>query len=917
MDVKALTIPLLSLAPALVAYAEQSTWNFDNDTDRFAASSGSGTMGFYDPLATGWGPGATGFGTAGSFGLPLLQGFEFDVMAFPACDADQGYRIIPGFAANGPFGETIGAVSNYTIVMDVLFPSGSTNAWRGLVQTDPANASDGEFFVNPGSGIGINGNYRGSIQPDTWHRIVWAVRAAPDEGQAHRYIDGLAVGAIGTTGSGLGERWSFLTDLLLFTDENGETAAGYVASVSVIDRKLGYEEVVALGGVNPAGADVPGPPAPGYSPSMPRVVGTLGHRGASGCAPENTIPAIEQAFADGAAGTEIDTRITADGAVVVFHDATVDRTTDGTGDIASMTLAEVKALDAGSWFSPAFAGTEVPTLAEALTAAKGRGIIYLDIKTGGQAAGFAAAVAESEFPVEDLWFWTPGDPAYAAEIRAAVPGAKILWGAPDSDWRTDPNYFSDLRALGVIGFSYGHGGADAGFSAAAKAEGMIVEVFTVLDPDSMIAAAEAGVDFIETDLPIVMEMLQPPRMPAASGPSPADGTAELVGNPVLSWVVAEGEIETHRIHFGTSDPPALVAETPADLFQTGALDPGTTYYWRVDTVREGGAVATGPVWQFATAPAPEEGNIAEWHLDGTLEAIAGDVTLAFGAGSESLVAWETSDGASVPHMADGTTAYLRLPAFTSPDQGIDLTFASTDGNGGGDFVNQFTFVFDVLVPAPLDWAPFFNTNPGNTNDSDFFVRSDGAIGIGALGYAPAGSFLADTWHRVIFTADLGAGIVSYYIDGTLVLQRIGGSLLDGRFSLFDAFDGAPQVKLFNDNDGETHEMLIGAVAFVDQMIADETASGLGGASADGIFFRAADPQIIAVAADPETGTATITWTATPGRTYGVEATSTLIEDDWEELDDGVEATGETASFTEEEIDFSTTPVRIYRVFEIE
>ena len=519
-------LPLILLALFLfrtTSLCDQTTWDFEDEVDRFTPKSGSASLSYHDPGASDWGEQETSHGPASSFGLPLAMGQDMQVMSFPACTSSQGYKVETGFTPNGPYGESAGYVSNYTIVMDVLYPSQSSGIWRGLVQTDSSNSTDSDFFVNTGNGIGISGNYRGQVQPDTWHRIVWSVRAGPGEGQALRYIDGQLVGAIGTTGSGLGERWAIDSDLLLFTDENSETAAGYVASISIIDRKLPYEEVLALGGVNPLGADVPGPAAPPYSQRMSRPVNALGHRGSSACAPENTLPAIAQAFVDGAVGTEIDTRMTSDGVVVAFHDATVDRTTDGTGDIASLTLAEVKALDAGSWFSPDFVGTRVPTLEEVLVASKGKGIIYLDIKTGGQAQGFADAVNASGFPIEDLWFWTPGDPDYANQIRALLPEAKILWGAPDAAWRSDPDYFENLRALGVIGFSYGYGGANLEFSAAAEAEGMIVEVYTVLDPDTMIELANSGVDYIETDIPLVMSMIQPLQAEAASNPVPGDG----------------------------------------------------------------------------------------------------------------------------------------------------------------------------------------------------------------------------------------------------------------------------------------------------------------------------------------------------------------------------------------------------------
>ena len=90
------------------------------------------------------------------------------------------------------------------------------------------------------------------------------------------------------------------------------------------------------------------------------------HRGGGATAPENTLPAITAALAGGFDYVEVDVALTADRQPVLMHDATVDRTTDGHGRLAALTLAEVRALDAGSWFDPDFAGTQVPTLAEFL-----------------------------------------------------------------------------------------------------------------------------------------------------------------------------------------------------------------------------------------------------------------------------------------------------------------------------------------------------------------------------------------------------------------------------------------------------------------------------------------------------------------------------------------------------------------------
>lgn len=88
------------------------------------------------------------------------------------------------------------------------------------------------------------------------------------------------------------------------------------------------------------------------------------HRGASAHAPENTIPSFELALAHGADAIELDAKLTVDGQIVVFHDTTVDRTTDGTGRLAQKTFAELRSLDAGSSFRDQFRGTRIPSLEE-------------------------------------------------------------------------------------------------------------------------------------------------------------------------------------------------------------------------------------------------------------------------------------------------------------------------------------------------------------------------------------------------------------------------------------------------------------------------------------------------------------------------------------------------------------------------
>ena len=90
----------------------------------------------------------------------------------------------------------------------------------------------------------------------------------------------------------------------------------------------------------------------------------LAHRGDLTHAPENTLPSFQQAIQKGADGVELDVKLTSDGHVIVIHDPTVDRTTDGKGRVASFTLEAIRKFDAGLWFDEKFRGTKVPMLEE-------------------------------------------------------------------------------------------------------------------------------------------------------------------------------------------------------------------------------------------------------------------------------------------------------------------------------------------------------------------------------------------------------------------------------------------------------------------------------------------------------------------------------------------------------------------------
>ncbi len=106
----------------------------------------------------------------------------------------------------------------------------------------------------------------------------------------------------------------------------------------------------------------------------------FGHRGASKFAPENTLAAFDLALASGAPAIELDTMLTRDGIPVVIHDRTVERTTNGQGRIDDLTLAQVKALDAGAKFSADFRGEHIPTLEQVFQRYLGKLLINVELK---------------------------------------------------------------------------------------------------------------------------------------------------------------------------------------------------------------------------------------------------------------------------------------------------------------------------------------------------------------------------------------------------------------------------------------------------------------------------------------------------------------------------------------------------------
>ena len=148
------------------------------------------------------------------------------------------------------------------------------------------------------------------------------------------------------------------------------------------------------------------------------------HRGVNLIAPENTLPALECGLAAGFGFIEVDLQITSDGEIVVIHDKTLDRTTDGSGPVTQQSFDDLRALDAGGWFNPFFKGTKIPTLGEVLDLLiRYDGRAYLELKSA-PPEPVLEQVARSGL-LDRVFFWS-FNRDFLVKLRQISPAAKIM-----------------------------------------------------------------------------------------------------------------------------------------------------------------------------------------------------------------------------------------------------------------------------------------------------------------------------------------------------------------------------------------------------------------------------------------------------------------------------------------------------------
>jgi glycerophosphoryl diester phosphodiesterase len=254
----------------------------------------------------------------------------------------------------------------------------------------------------------------------------------------------------------------------------------------------------------------------------------LAHRGASALAPENTIEAFRLAVEAGAGGLELDVHMTRDGHIVVIHDATVDRTTSGTGAVSEMTLDELRRLDAGHNFSPDGGparpyrgrGVRVPTLEEVLEEFPAVAV-NIDIKVGspGIEESVLGVLRETKALGRALAVSTLHD---VVKRFRKVSGGHVSTGA--SRWEIGIFYISSrFRLEHLVRPAYDalqvplrHRGiplVTPRFLKAAHANGVRVDAWTINQADEMRRLLDLGVDVIMTDRPGTLAEVLENRLP--------------------------------------------------------------------------------------------------------------------------------------------------------------------------------------------------------------------------------------------------------------------------------------------------------------------------------------------------------------------------------------------------------------------
>mgnify|MGYP003715598337 CR=1 FL=1 len=240
----------------------------------------------------------------------------------------------------------------------------------------------------------------------------------------------------------------------------------------------------------------------------------IAHRGASAYAPENTLSAIRKAIELKVKHIEIDVHMTKDGEVVAIHDSSIDRTSNGEGEVKNHTLADLKKLDFGSWFSSKFAGEKIPTLKEILELTGNDSIVIIELKEGNtKYPGIEEKIVAlvSELGLSKNVILKSFDYKLLNNFEKLAPEIERLYCTfGGTSWITLDNWlrFKDIFEGANFQYLQVHRFfITKGLVQRAHSKGIKLVVWDVHDKASMEAYKNIGFDFIESNNPdFVLEL---------------------------------------------------------------------------------------------------------------------------------------------------------------------------------------------------------------------------------------------------------------------------------------------------------------------------------------------------------------------------------------------------------------------------
>lgn len=229
----------------------------------------------------------------------------------------------------------------------------------------------------------------------------------------------------------------------------------------------------------------------------------IAHRGDKSHCPENTLVSFAAALDDGAEMIELDIALSRDRRMVVIHDDSLDRTTNGSGLVADLSLSELKALDAGSWFDPRFAGERIPTLAEVLEMVRQRALVNIEIKKSAFEPSAPEDAIENQLlelvagmNLENHVLISSFETRFLQRIARANPELAL---AAISLEPGDEKTVMELTQLGCYSWHGWYEIMTAEQVAMIHAAGCRVFSFTVNEPDLFARLSRMGVDGVFTD----------------------------------------------------------------------------------------------------------------------------------------------------------------------------------------------------------------------------------------------------------------------------------------------------------------------------------------------------------------------------------------------------------------------------------